>query len=92
MSNFSISHSIFKRLVLQTHKKQGLFGKGLNFFPSDNISDSSKLKAFADDKINVTQNFKFDLGQVESFEGKGENAGYKHFLLFPHKELFHQGR
>ena len=29
MSNFSFSHSVFKRLVLQTHKNQGLFGKGL---------------------------------------------------------------
>ena len=29
-SNFSFSHSIFKRLVLQTRKNQGLFGKGLS--------------------------------------------------------------
>ena len=29
MSNFSFSHSAFKRLVLQTHKSQGLFGQGL---------------------------------------------------------------
>ena len=28
MSNFSFSHSVFKRLVLQTHKNKGLFGKG----------------------------------------------------------------
>ena len=28
-SSFSFSHSAFKRLVLQTHKNQGLFGKGL---------------------------------------------------------------
>ena len=28
-SNFSFSHSVFKRLVMQTHKNQGLFGKGL---------------------------------------------------------------
>ena len=28
MSNFSFSHKVFKRLVLQTRKKQGLFGKG----------------------------------------------------------------
>ena len=28
-SNFSFSHSVFKRLVLQTRKNQGLFGKGL---------------------------------------------------------------
>ena len=27
---FLLSHSVFKRLVLQTHKNQGLFGKGLN--------------------------------------------------------------
>ena len=28
-SNFSFSHSVFKRLVLQTLKSQDLFGKGL---------------------------------------------------------------
>ena len=28
-SNFAFSQSVFKRLVLQTHKKKGLFGKGL---------------------------------------------------------------
>ena len=28
-SKFSFSHSVFKRLVLQTRKNQGLFGKGL---------------------------------------------------------------
>ena len=27
--NFSFSHSVFNRLVLQTHEKQGLFGKRL---------------------------------------------------------------
>ena len=29
-SNFSFSQSVFKGLVLQTRKNQGLFGKGLN--------------------------------------------------------------
>ena len=29
-SNFSFSHSVFKRLILQTGQNQGLFGKGLN--------------------------------------------------------------
>ena len=28
MSNFSFSHIVFKKLVLQTLKNQGLFGKG----------------------------------------------------------------
>ena len=31
MSNFSFSHSVFKRIVLQTRENQGLFGNGLNF-------------------------------------------------------------
>ena len=30
--NFSFSHSVFKRIVLQTRKNQGLFGKGLKDF------------------------------------------------------------
>ena len=38
-SNFSFSHNVFKRLVLQTRKNQGLFGKGLimigNFMRSE---------------------------------------------------------
>ena len=29
MSNFSFSHSVFKSLVVTTHKNKGLFGKGL---------------------------------------------------------------
>ena len=31
-SDFSFSHSVFKRLVLQTRKNQGVFGKGLNLY------------------------------------------------------------
>ena len=31
-SNFSFSHSVFKTLIPQTRKNQGLFGKGLKAF------------------------------------------------------------
>ena len=31
---FSFSHCVFKRLVLQTRKNQGLFGKGLKWLES----------------------------------------------------------
>ena len=55
----------------------------LNSLPYDKFLDWSKLKRFADDKINVTENLIFVLGQVENIVGKGENAGYQHFLLFP---------
>ena len=41
------------------------------------------MKAFADDKINVAE-MKISLSDtVENNVGKGENAGYRHFLLFP---------
>ena len=30
--NFSFSHSVFERLVLPTHKNQGLFGKELTLY------------------------------------------------------------
>ena len=41
------------------------------------------MKAFANNRINLFQKHKFLLGWVESIAGKGENAGYQHFLLFP---------
>ena len=40
------------------------------------------MRKFADDKIYVTESLKFVLGRVENIVGKGENAGYQHFLLF----------
>ena len=55
----------------------------LNPLPEDIILDWSKLKAFADDKIIVTEKMKFVLERVEKIVGEGENVGYKHFLLFP---------
>ena len=54
-----------------------------NSWPNDKILDWSTLKAFADNKINVTEKLKFVLGQVENIMEKGENAGNQHFLLFP---------
>ena len=54
-----------------------------NSLPDDKILHLSKLKAFSDDNLNVYQKLKFALGRVENIVGKGENAGYQHFLLFP---------
>ena len=47
-SHFSFFHSVFKRLILQTRKNKGLFGKGL--CPGDQWSN---LKTFADYKMTV---------------------------------------
>ena len=41
------------------------------------------MKAFADDKINVTKAVKFVLGREDNIVREGENAGHQHFLLFP---------
>ena len=49
---------------------------------NDKYIDWSKLKAFADDKINVPQNLTFLGGRIENVVGKEENTGYQHFLLF----------
>ena len=48
-----------------------------NSLPSDKFLDWYKLKALADDKMNVTYKQKLFL-----FVRKGENDGYQHFLLF----------
>ena len=41
------------------------------------------MKAFADDKLNLAKQLKFVSRRIENIVGKGENAGYQHFLLFP---------
>ena len=52
-SNFSFSHSVFRRFVLQTGKNQGLFGKGSKVNPllNDKILHLSRFKGFADDTL-----------------------------------------
>ena len=62
--------------------------------PRDKILDWSTLKAFSDDKITGLQMPIFVFDRIENIVGKGENAGYQHFLLFPQcfQELFAQGR
>ena len=54
-----------------------------NSIPNNKILDRSNFKAFADDIMNLNKKTKLVLGGVENIVGKGENAGYQHFLLFP---------
>ena len=42
-----------------------------------------KLKAFADDKLNIARMMISVFDSEENNMGKGENAGSQHFLLFP---------
>ena len=54
-----------------------------NPLPDDKILDRSKLKAFAEDNLNVAKMMISLYHRVENIVGKGENAGYQYFLLFP---------
>ena len=54
----------------------------LNLLTNSIILGFSKFKTLADDKIIVIQKLKFGLERIENIVGKGENAGYQHFLLF----------
>ena len=56
--------------LLKNSTKRQIFGR-------------DQIKAFADDKINVAQMMISDSDRVKNIVGKGENAGYQHFLLFP---------
>ena len=54
-----------------------------NPLPDNKFLGLSKLKAFADNKLNVTQNVKVVFHRLENIVGKEENAGQQYFLLFP---------
>ena len=66
----------------------------INPFPSNMFLDTSKLKAFADNKINITKKQKFSMGWVGNIVEKGESASNQHFPLFPQcfQNAFFQGR
>ena len=51
----------------------------LNPFPHNKILDMTKLKAFADDKLNVTKMIICVFDRVENIVGKGEIACTSNF-------------
>ena len=56
--------------------KENPLVRSVNSLPNDKILDPIKLKAFADDKLNVARMMISVLHTVENTVGKGENAGY----------------
>ena len=55
----------------------------VNSLPNDKLLDWSKLKAFADNKLNIAEFINSMFDRAENIVGKGENVGHQHFLLFP---------
>ena len=54
-----------------------------NCLPNDTIVEVTKLKAFADDMLNMAKMMISLFDRVENTVGKGENACYQHFFIFP---------
>ena len=61
----------------------GFITVSINPLPDHKILGLPKLKAFADDRLNVTQDIEVVFHRIKNIVGKEENAGYQHFLLFP---------
>ena len=95
-SIFSLSHNVFNPIKNKSNNLSILILSFANIFNLDQceilsfgkeltngkILDGSKLKAFADDKIYVTDKMISPSDKVENIVRKGEKAGYQHFLLF----------
>ena len=60
----------------------------INSLPNNKFLDCSKLKALADDKINVNENLKLVLGKVENC-GKRRKCWLSAFSTFP--SMFSKG-
>ena len=56
----------------------------MNVLPNKKILDWTKLKAFEDNNLNNAEIMISAYDRMKNIVGKGENAGYQHFLLFPH--------
>ena len=92
--NFLLFPQCFQKLSFSESFKVGIVWQRVYSLPNDKILDWSKLTAFADDKKILTEQLKFVSWRVEKIMGKGEKAGYQHFLIFPQcfKRLLFQGR
>ena len=75
---FLFLHSRSNQSTLFSGKIAGDFNSLLN----NKFLNRTKLKAFAEGKLNVTV-MMISLLRVKNTMGKKENAGYQHFLLFP---------
>ena len=62
--------------------------KSVNSLPNNKILDRSKLKAFADDKINATEKLRCVSEKIENILGKRENTAFSPFSKIFSKASF----
>ena len=56
----------------------------INLYETTTFKTTPKLKAFAEDNFNFAKMMTSFFDRVGNVVGKGENAHYHYFLLFPH--------
>ena len=82
--NLNLTDLLYKLTILLWLRYVHLYVlKVLNSLPNVKILDMTKLQIIADNKFNVTKMTISLYDRVENTVGKGENAGYHHFLVFP---------
>ena len=69
-------------MVVQNWDKMVKGSMQFNHLPNNQIMDWTKLKAFGKNNQILKKIVISDFESVKNIVGKGENAGYQHFLLF----------
>ena len=88
MGNCSFEHfhpfpQCFPKAFLINMRKRVYMEERVNSSQNDKIFDVTKLKALADDTINVARMLISVFDRTENIVGKGENVVYQHSFPFP---------
>ena len=77
------SQKVLVPILTPNHTGPCLTTRAFISYHTTKILALTKWKAFADKKFSVAEMMIFVFHRVGNIMGKGENAGYQHFLLFP---------
>ena len=69
--------------ICDKYRPRPVYSVRLNPFPHNKILDQTKLKAFADDKLDITKMIISVFDRVENIVGKGEIACTSNFSFYP---------
>ena len=81
-SIFLLFPQCFQKASSVRQRKPWIVWERVNYRPNGQIFVLSKLKAFADNNLNMGHMIDTILERVENMVEKGENAGFHYFHLF----------
>ena len=81
---FLLFPQCFQKACCQGASKGVIVWGWVNPLPNDKFLDVPEFKAFVDDQLKVAEmTIFFFFDRAENTVGKGENAGYQHYVFFP---------